>query len=41
MALVVVDTNLISLLVKLKHGQLKKDEATGQASPHVLRELLG
>ena len=27
MALVVVDTNLISLLVKLKHGQLRKDEA--------------
>jgi len=27
MALVVVDTNLISLLVKLKNGRLKKDEA--------------
>jgi predicted nucleic acid-binding protein len=27
MALVVVDTNMISLLVKLKHGRLKKDEA--------------
>lgn len=26
MALVVVDTNLISLLVKLKHGKLRKDE---------------
>jgi predicted nucleic acid-binding protein len=26
MALVVVDTNLISMLVKLKHGRLKKDE---------------
>ncbi len=27
MALVVVDTNLISMLVKLKHGKLRKDEA--------------
>ena len=26
MALVVVDTNLISMLVKLKHGRLKQDE---------------
>jgi len=26
MALVVVDTNLISMLVKLKHGKLRKDE---------------
>ena len=37
MALVVVDTNLISLLVKLKHGQVKKDEARARRYEAYLR----